>query len=132
MTTLTNSLGLSSLYAVVATHFDLVCWCFFSVFFWKLQFSFFQACSRHYKRNFRSTFQIDREPVRSIGFFLFFVSGCGEGGTLHLFLQCSFVLLILFNGCEGGVWRGAGPEQTGPGPKSTSFNLGLGAGNDYF
>lgn len=45
VTTLTNSVGLSSLCAVVATHFDLVCCCFFSVFFWKLQFSFFRRAA---------------------------------------------------------------------------------------
>lgn len=38
MTTLTNSLGLSSLYAAVAAHFDLFC-------FWKLQFSFFRRAA---------------------------------------------------------------------------------------
>lgn len=74
MTTLTNSLGLSSLYAVVAAHFDLV----FFFFFLEAAVFFFQACSRHYKGNFRSTFQIGCERVDLLASFVL-VSGCGEG-----------------------------------------------------
>lgn len=73
MTTLTNSLGLSSLYAVVAAHFDL-----FFFFFLEAAVFFFQACSRHYKENFRSTFQIDCERVDLLAAFVL-VSGCREG-----------------------------------------------------
>lgn len=72
MTTLTNSLDLSSLFAVVATHFDLVC-----CFILEAAVFFFQACSRHHKRIFHLTYQIDRERVDPLAA-LVFVSGCRE------------------------------------------------------
>lgn len=80
MTTSTHSLGLSSRSAVAAAHFDLV-WGWLILFFFPLEAAvfFFQACSRHYKRDVRSTFQIDRERVDLLASFVFvFVSGCGE------------------------------------------------------
>lgn len=82
VTTLTNSVGLSSLCAVVATHFDLVCCCFFSVFFWKLQFSFFRRAAGTTKGIFARRSKLMASQSDLLASFVFWCPAArGRGNT---------------------------------------------------
>lgn len=80
VTTLTNSLGLSSLYAVVATHFDLVCWCFFSVFFFgSCSFLFFRRAAGTTKGIFARRSKLIASQSDLLASFCFLCPAAGKG-----------------------------------------------------
>lgn len=133
VTTLTNGVGLSSLCAVVATHFDLVCCCFFfSVFFWKLQFSFFRRAAGTTKGIFARRSKLMASQSDLLASFVFWCPAAGGKGE-----HCTFFynVALFSSSCSMDVkmslaWCWAGADWTRT--RICTSNLGLGAENDYF
>lgn len=126
MTTLPNSLGLSSLYAVVAAHFDLF---FFFFFFWKLQFSFFRRAAGTTKGIFARPSKLIASELM-YWLLLLWCPAAGKGNTAP-FLYRSYALFILQMDLKVSlVWCWTGADWTTT--KISIFHLGLEQKSTFF